>query len=211
MNGRSFAQNRSGKSGQAIRAKAPRNELSPLEERILLHLAATGPSDMNETAKEVSAKYKPVHTAFYSLEKKEMIMPVDKRPYRGRDYDTFWLAEKGLLKILLNGVDSSRVLEVVKRTFPKYDDMSLFAQIVCRLPERVLRIISSLYPSVSLQVGIEEVLNLVFVHSDLSLDELKTLYEIISESPHHKKMADETIKKASGRFEELKKMIGVKL
>jgi hypothetical protein len=56
----------------------------------------------------------------------------------------------------------------------------------------------------------QEVFKLVFMSSNLSLDELKTLYSIISESPHHKKMADETINDASGRFEELKKIIGVK-
>lgn len=110
----------------------------------------------------------------------------------------------------MNGADSSLVLEVIKRTFPKYDDLSLFAQVACQLPEKALRIISSLYPSVSLQVSIQEVLKLVFMASDLSVDELKTLYDIVKESPHHKEIADETIKKASDKFGKLKKIIGVK-
>jgi hypothetical protein len=200
--------NHSSGSKKTTRVKVPKNDLSPLEEQILSYLATAGPKNMNETAKEISAQYEPVYTAFYSLEKREMIMPVGKVSYRGRDYDTFWLAEKGLLEALLNGANSNVVLEVTKRTFPKYDDISLFAQVACRLPERALRIISSLYPSVSLQVGIEEVLKLVFMASELNVDELKTLYYIVSESPRHKKIADETIKKASDTFEELKKIIG---
>jgi hypothetical protein len=117
--------------------------LSPLEEQILSHLATAGPKNTNETAREISANYEPVYGAVYSLEKKELIMPVDKMSYRGRDYDISSLAEKGLLEVLLNGADSHAVLEVVKRALPKYDDISLFAQIVCRLPERALRVISS--------------------------------------------------------------------
>jgi hypothetical protein len=106
----------------------------------------------------------------------------------------------------LHGADSSLVLEVIKRTFPKFDDPSLFAQVACRLPEKALRIISSLYPSVSSQVGIQKVLKLVFMASDLSLDELKTLYDIAKESPHHKEIAHETIKKASDKLGKLKKI-----
>jgi len=210
MNDHGSPQNRLSKGRQTKGEKACENDLNPLEGQILSHLATTGPMDIDETAKGISASYDQVYAAFYSLEKKEMINPVGKLSYRGRSYDTFWLAEKGLLEVLLKGEDSKLVLEVVKRTFPKYDDMSLFAQIACRLPQRALRLVSSLYPSVSLQVGIEEILNLVFIHSDLSVDELKTLYDIVRGSPHHKKIADKTIKKASNRFEELKKIIGVK-
>jgi hypothetical protein len=210
MNEHDSPQNRLNESRQTKGAKACESDLNPLEEQILSHLATTGPMDIDETAKGISAPYDQVYAAFDSLEKKELINPVGKVSYRGRDYDTFWLAEKGLLEILLKGEDSKLVLEVVKKTFPKYDDMSLFAQIACRLPERALRLVSSLYPSVSLQVGIEEVLNLVFIHSDLSVDQLKTLYDIVRGSPRHKQIADKTIKKASNRFEELKKIIGIK-
>jgi hypothetical protein len=195
---------------EAGRVKDSNNDLDPLEEQIILRLATAGPKDIDETAKEVSAKYEPVYAAFGSLEKKEMVMPAGRLSYRGRDYDTFWLTEKGLLKALLNGVDSSLVLKVVKKTFLKYDDMSLFAQVACRLPERALRIVSSLYPSVSLQVGIQEVLKVLFMASDLSVDELKTLYDIVRRSPHHRKVVDETIKNAGDKFEQLKKIIGVK-
>jgi hypothetical protein len=210
MNKNNTDQNSSSNEEQTSRAQVPKNELNPLEEKIVQHLATTGPRNINETSKEISANYEPVYAAFYSLEKKEMIMPVDKVSYRGRDYDAFWLAEKGLLVVLLDGGDPDIILEVVKETFPKLDDISLFAQIVCRLPERALRVILSLYPSVSLQVGIQEVLKFLFMSSNLSIDELKTLYDIVKGSPRHKQMADETIKKAGDRFEELRKMIGTK-
>jgi len=184
------------------------HDLGPLQKQILLHLATKGPKNINETAKEMSAHYKSVHTAFYSLEKKGMIMRVGKVSYRGRGYDAFWLTENGILKALLNGADSNLVLKAIKRTFPKYDDTLLFAQVASRLPTKVLRTISSLYPSLSFQVGIQEVLKLVFM-ADLSVDDLRTLYNVLKESPF-KEIADETIKKASDKLAELKKAISIK-
>lgn len=184
------------------------HDLGPLQKQILLHLATKGPKNINETAKEMSAHYKSVHTAFYSLEKKGMIMRVGKVSYRGRGYDAFWLTENGILKALLNGADSNLVLKAIRRTFPKYDDTFLFAKVASHLPKKVLRVISSMYPSVSVQVGIQEVLKLVFM-ADLSTDDLRRLYDILKESPF-KETADETIKKASDKFAELKKIIGVK-
>lgn len=188
------------------RAEKQGYDVGPLQKQILLHLATKGSKNINETAKEMSAHYKSVHTAFYSLEKKEMITRVGSVSYRGRNYDVFWLTENGILKALLNGADSHLVLKAIKRTFPKYDDTFLFAQIASRLPKKVLRIISSLYPSVSFQVGVQEVLKLVFM-ADLSADDLRRLYDILKESSF-KEIADETIKKATEKFAELKKIIG---
>ena len=201
--------NPSGESEQATRAKAPENSLSPLEEQVLSHLATKGSKNIDEAVKEMSLRYEPVYAAFHSLEKREMIMAVGTTSYRGRDYDSFWLTERGLVEALLSGADPGLVLAVVKKTFRKFDDMAMFAQVACRLPERALRTILSLYPSESLQIGIGEILNFVFMHLDLGVGELKTLYEIVRESPHHKEMADEAIKKGSSRFEELKKAVGL--
>jgi hypothetical protein len=72
----------------------------------------------------------------------------------------------------------------------------------------VLRIVLSLYPSLSSQVGIQEVLKLVFM-TDLSLDDLKTLYDILKESSF-KEITDETIRKAGDKLQELEKIIGVR-
>jgi hypothetical protein len=72
----------------------------------------------------------------------------------------------------------------------------------------VLRIVLSLYPSLSSQVGIQEVLKLVFM-TDLSLDDLKILYDILKESSF-KEITDETIRKAGDKLQELEKIIGVR-
>lgn len=68
-------------------------------------MATKGSKNINETAKEMKAHYKSVHTAFYSLEEKEMIVPVGKMSYRGQNYDTFWLTGNGILKAMLEGAD----------------------------------------------------------------------------------------------------------
>jgi len=73
------------------RSEKQGRDLGPLQKQILLHLATKGPKNINKTAKEMSAHYKSVHTAFYSLEKKGMIMRAGKVSYRGRSYDFFGL------------------------------------------------------------------------------------------------------------------------
>jgi hypothetical protein len=45
--------------------------------------------------------------------------------------------------------------------------------------------------------------------ADLSADDLRTLYNVLKESPF-KEIADETIKKASDKLAELKKAISIK-
>jgi hypothetical protein len=190
------------------RARKQDHSLGPLQRRILLHLATKGSKNINETAKEMKAHYKSVHTAFYSLEEKEMIVPVGKMSYRGQNYDTFWLTGNGILKAMLEGADPNLILKVIKKTFPRYDDTVLFTQIVSRMPKKMLRITSALYPSISSQVGVQEILKLVFM-TDLNVDDLRRLYDILKESPF-KEIANETIKKASAKFEELKKAISAK-
>ncbi len=190
------------------RAKKQGYSLGPLQQQILLHLATKGAKNTNETAKEISAHYRSAHAAFHSLEEKEMITRVGKVSCRGQDYDVFWLTERGLLEALLNGADSNLVLKAIKRTFPKHEDAFLFARVASRLPKKVLRIVLSLYPSLSSQVGIQEVLKLVFM-TDLSLDDLKILYDILKESSF-KEITDETIRKAGDKLQELEKIIGVR-
>ncbi len=183
-----------------------RHNLGPLQKQILMCLAAKGPKNISETARENSAHYKSVHTAFYSLENKGMVTRVGKASYRGRGYDLFWLTENGLLMALLNGADSNLVLSTVKRTFPKHDDTILFAQIVSRLPRKILKVISSMYPSISFKVRVQEVLKLVLM-ADLSVDDLRRLYDILRESPF-KDTADEIIRKAHEKLAQLRKTIG---
>jgi hypothetical protein len=190
------------------RAKKQGCDLDPLQEQILLHLAMKGPRNMNQTAKEILAHYKPVRTAFHSLEEKEMIARADVVSYGGRAYGVFWLTERGIIRALLNGADSTLVQKVIKEKLPKHEETFLFAKVVSRLPKRVLEIVSSLYPSVSSEIGIWEVLKLVFM-VDLSMDDLRMLYGILKESPFKEK-ADEAIRKASAKFEELRKTIGVR-
>jgi hypothetical protein len=97
--------------------------LPPLQKRIVIHLAETKPSTINETRKAMNGQYKSHWTAFNSLEEKNVIKKIDVKSYHGQEYPLFWLTPSGVLIALFEGVSHEVLLEKIVQIYP--DDKSL--------------------------------------------------------------------------------------
>ena len=97
--------------------------LPPLQKRIVIHLANTKPSTINETRKAMKGQYKSHWTAFNSLEEKNVIKKIDVKSYHGQEYPLFWLTSSGVLIALFEGASHEVLLEKILQIYP--DDKSL--------------------------------------------------------------------------------------
>jgi hypothetical protein len=97
--------------------------LPPLQKRIVIQLAKTKPSTINETRKALKGQYKSHWLAFNTLEEKNVIKKIDTKPYRGQEYPLYWLTQSGVLIALFEGVSHEVLLEKIHQIYP--DDKSL--------------------------------------------------------------------------------------
>ena len=109
--------------------------LSPVQKRVVLNLAESEPQTIHETKEKIQGHYKSVNATFHALIKKDIIKAVEKKKYRGRQFDTFWLTDYGVLLALVHGADRAILKQQVEKIYGKSDDYSLmfdFATIVSK-------------------------------------------------------------------------------
>jgi len=84
-----------------------RNSLPPLQKRIVLALAESGPVTKNQLMKNLrSPRYKAVWTALNSLIEKKSVRAAGIMPYRGRVFPTYWLTGIGIMEALCHGANT---------------------------------------------------------------------------------------------------------
>jgi hypothetical protein len=103
--------------------KTKRDNLPPLQKRIILYLAKHEPQTINETVKGIRSRqykssYKSSWTAFNSLEKKGLIKKTDVKTYRGRKYPRFWLSSAGVFVALVEGASPKDLLDRTIKAYP---------------------------------------------------------------------------------------------
>lgn len=97
--------------------------LPPLQKRIVIYLAETEPSTINETMKAMEGHYKSHWRAFDALEEKNVIKKIEMKAYHGQEFPLFWLTPSGVLIALFEGVNHKVLLEKILKMYP--DDKSL--------------------------------------------------------------------------------------
>ena len=97
--------------------------LPPLQKRIVIHLAKTKSSTINETVTAMKGQYKSHWLAFNTLEEKNVIKKIAIKSYHGQEYPLFWLTPSGVLIALFAGVSHEVLLEKILQIYP--DDKSL--------------------------------------------------------------------------------------
>ena len=98
--------------------KGKGNNLPPLQKRIILHLARNGAQTINETVKSLKGHYKSSLIAFDVLKQKRLIKKTDLKIYRNREYPRFWLTQEGIFVALVEGADSTNLLQKTLKSYP---------------------------------------------------------------------------------------------
>ena len=112
------------------KSKTKGSNLHPLQRLIILHLAKSEPQTINQTKEKISKSYKPTHTAFKSLKKKKLIGIAYSKPYRGREYQRYWLTDEGMMMALMEGASSDELLAQTKLLYPDAKPIHCFLEIV---------------------------------------------------------------------------------
>jgi hypothetical protein len=110
--------------------QAKRNGFPPLQKRIILHLAKSGPQTINETVKGISGQYKSSWIAFQALKKKGLIKEVTLKNYRARDYPRFWITESGIYIALYEGAKPETLLSKTLEIYPENRDLQFLIEAV---------------------------------------------------------------------------------
>lgn len=95
------------------------NQIPTLQKKILLDLAVSEPSTINEIAKRLDKQYKAVHFAVKSLLKKDLITEKSIKEYRGRKFPALWLTERGIMAAFLFKVTREKLKENVLEIYGK--------------------------------------------------------------------------------------------
>jgi len=106
------------------------NSFPPLQKRIILYLAQSGPQTINETTKGISGHYKSTWTAFNALKKKGLIKNVKSKNYRGRQYPCFWVTDLGIFLALHEGAKPEVLLRKTLEIYPEDKNLQFLIEIV---------------------------------------------------------------------------------
>lgn len=130
------------------RKKEKRNNLPPLQKRIILCLAEHGPQTINETTRNMKPKghYKPTYMAFKSLKAKGLIQKQGSKTYRGREYAQFWLTEKGVITALVYGAKPKILQSIIYEKLPAFSiENNDIIDFLCRYAENSKENIHEIY------------------------------------------------------------------
>jgi len=80
-----------------------------LQKRIVVLLGENGPKTKNAASITLNSSYKPVLFGFNSLIEKGLIQAIDTKERRGRNFEMFWLTQRGVVLSLIYGAASAYV------------------------------------------------------------------------------------------------------
>ena len=115
---------------------------TPLQRRIILHLAKNEPQTKNEIAQGIKSDYKSAWIALRKLEKKHLIKTVRTEFYRGNYYPNLWLTELGISLALDEGAKPEPLLKQVLETYSENKILHFLIEAVPILGNYVAHILS---------------------------------------------------------------------
>ena len=110
--------------------RGKRDSFPPLQKRVILHLAQSGPQTINETMKGIKGHYKSSWIAFNVLKKKGLIKEVELKNYRGQDYPRFWVTDSGLFIALHEGTEPKALLRKTLEVYPEDRNLQFLIEAV---------------------------------------------------------------------------------
>jgi hypothetical protein len=127
------------KAAQHNSKTIPEKELlHPLQQSMLLCLAASGPQTINETAKAISGHYRSSWNAMKALKEKGLIAENGLKTHHGREFPRFWLTELGILIALREGAKPETLLRKTRQMYPENKDLHFLIEVIPILDPNVL-------------------------------------------------------------------------
>jgi hypothetical protein len=180
--------------------------ITPLQKKILFFLALNQPQTINETVKAISGNYRSSWDAFKELEKKNLINPIDKKYYRGRYYDRFWVTESGVLYALGEKAKSEVLLRRTQEIYPEKKDLQFLIEIIPILGESAHNIVR-LEVITNGKVDQNDLISIFATQKKLGAEEMREYSSILRKYPERYKQHVDYIKKASKQLIDLSKML----
>lgn len=142
--------------------------LGSLQKQVILCLAEKGRQTINETKETIHGHYKSTNIAFHSLEKKQLIKRIGVKEYRKRKFDTFWLADKGLINAISNNADLKLLLSNVKKVYPNDKEKALLVELSTIVDKEFIA--TTYYLKQTTEVDVNMIVNLTIIASSQGLD-----------------------------------------
>jgi predicted ArsR family transcriptional regulator len=118
------------------------------QKKIVFSLAKHGAMTMSETNRKLQGENTSTTRAFHDLESKGMVKKTDKMPYRGREFDKYWLTERGMAYALLNSDVKSNVIKEHALSFDKtqeiYFDLRAISPNIANILDRMLLLVGKI-------------------------------------------------------------------
>lgn len=151
----------------------PKIKRDDLEKLIVRNLIDKEPQTKNETSKAIHKKYKPTWYALKNLEKQKLIKQATTKPYNNIEYPRYWLTDEGIIKALIEGANSYKLLEQTKRIYPENENIHCFLEIAPLFDPQVLRITYSSVKGKG-KLGFREIIMLFLSQPSIAMDAEKT-------------------------------------
>lgn len=188
--------------------QAKRSSFPPLQKRIILYLAKSGPQTINETKKGIKGHYKSSWIAFNVLGQKGLIKKTEVKDYHNRKYPRFWLTQGGIFVALVEGANAGNLLQ---RTINVYPD------------EKTLQCALELSPLLGIEgfkIGLAAIqdkgkldyfdtMKIILAHAqkDVSPQQFKGLIEILKKYPKEYEGTKKRITQTNKLLTEMESMI----
>jgi len=198
-----------------INQKIKRNILPPLQRRIVHCLALEGPQTINKIKENIvhlelarRSHYKATWQAVQSLEEKHLIQKVTVIEYRGKKYPRFWLTDEGIVVAVIDGVDSSILLERTREIYPDHGVLLYSLEIAPKLNPEVFRIGYSMIKNKGkLESSDLDTILFTQMQAETSPQAFSEALAILKRYPEHYKSFKARIEKMSENLDRIKKMI----
>jgi len=192
-------------------------KLPPLQKRVVLCLARTGPQTINEIKNNIAqlepaqthrCHYKATWLAVKSLGQKDLVHEAGLKEYRGRRYPRFWLTDESVVVAVIEGVDPNDLLQKTRETFPDDQVLLYFLEIAPKLSPEVFRIGYSAIKS----KGKLEPIDLAAIlftqmQTETHIQTFKDAIEILKRYPKEHKSFKQQVEKMSKNLNRIKEMI----
>jgi hypothetical protein len=193
--------------------KTKRDNLPPLQKRIILYLAMHEPQTINETVKGIRSRqyrssYKSSWTAFNSLEKKGAIKKTDVKTYRGREYPRFWLSSAGVFVALVEGASAQDLLEKTIKAYPNDKVLQCCLELAPFTGIEGYRVaLSAILSKGKFEQSDATTMMLTQMEKDLSIKQFKQFLEVLKRYPEEYEKMKKQVEQFNKSLDKIKEMI----
>jgi hypothetical protein len=193
--------------------KTKRDNLPPLQKRIILYLAKHEPQTINETVKGIrscqyKSSYKSSWTAFNSLEKKGLIKKTDVKTYRGREYPRFWLSSAGVFVALVEGASAQDLLEKTIKAYPNDKVLQCCLELAPFTGIEGYRVaLSAILSKGKFEQSDATIMMLTQMEKDLSIKQFKQFLEVLKRYPKEYEKMKKQVEQFNESLDKIEEMI----